>query len=150
YHDGVGTESLKWVRLVTGATGWGVSRNVKQLYAGLARGYAPRDKIFLFGFSRGALTLRTPARLIYAWGIPDLTKVKSNADFEKLVKSAYKEYRRAYNSLLTSLFWRTRKLDAERRAALRDRFSVKVPEFEPGGGGKLISFIGVWDTVDAV
>ena len=31
YHDGVGTESLKWLRIVTGATGWGLSRNVKQL-----------------------------------------------------------------------------------------------------------------------
>jgi hypothetical protein len=31
YHDGVGTESLKWYRVPTGATGWGLRRNVKQL-----------------------------------------------------------------------------------------------------------------------
>jgi hypothetical protein len=47
YHDGVGTESLKWLRIVTGATGWGLSRNVKQLWGELARVYAPGDKIFL-------------------------------------------------------------------------------------------------------
>ena len=37
YHDGVGTESLKWVRIFGGIFGWGLSRNVKQLYGELAR-----------------------------------------------------------------------------------------------------------------
>ena len=41
YHDGVGTENLKWLRLMSGAFGWGLSRNVKQLYAELARVYNP-------------------------------------------------------------------------------------------------------------
>jgi Uncharacterized alpha/beta hydrolase domain (DUF2235) len=66
YHDGVGTESFKWIRLASGATGWGLSRNVKQLYGELARVYAPGDKLFLFGFSRGAFTVRTLAGLIHA------------------------------------------------------------------------------------
>jgi len=37
YHDGVGTEAWKWARLFGGAFGWGLSRNVKQLYGELAR-----------------------------------------------------------------------------------------------------------------
>ena len=74
YHDGVGTESVKWLRILTGATGWGLSRNVKQLYGELARVYAPGDKIFLFGFSRGAFTVRTLAGLINACGILDLSR----------------------------------------------------------------------------
>ena len=49
YHDGVGTETLKWARLFAGAFGWGLSRNVKQLYGELARVYDPGDHIFLFG-----------------------------------------------------------------------------------------------------
>jgi uncharacterized protein (DUF2235 family) len=31
-------------------TGWGLRRNVKQLYKELCRIYDPGDKIFLFGF----------------------------------------------------------------------------------------------------
>ena len=46
YHDGVGTESLKWVRIFGGIFGWGLSRNVKQLYGELARVYDPDDRIY--------------------------------------------------------------------------------------------------------
>ncbi|HEX6974357.1 MAG TPA: DUF2235 domain-containing protein [Vicinamibacterales bacterium] len=152
YHDGVGTETVKWWRLLTGATGWGLSRNVKQLYAELARVYAPGDKIFLFGFSRGAFTVRTLAMLIHACGILDLSseRCRTNDAFWKTVNEAYREYRRAYNSYLTGLFSRTRPLTRARVAELRKRFSVPIPENEGTSKGKLIQFIGVWDTVDAV
>src|SRR5262245_11960972 len=127
YHDGVGTESVKWLRLLTGATGWGLSRNVKQLYGELARCYASGDKIFLFGFSRGVFTVRTLAGLINACGILDLSKYDKNVDFDKGIDRAYAEYRKQYNSWLISLFYRTRKLDAVRVAELRRQFSVRVP-----------------------
>jgi len=150
YHDGVGTESLKWYRVLTGATGWGLSRNVKQLYGELARAYAPGDKIFLFGFSRGAFTVRTLAGLIHACGILDLGKFPTNEEFDAAVERAYREYRQGYNSWLTGMFHKTKKLDAARLAELRSSFSVPIPEFQPGAKGKLIEFMGVWDTVDAV
>ena len=78
YHDGVGTEVYKWVRIVSGATGWGLSRNIKQLYAELARVYEPGDRIYLFGFSRGAFTVRTLAGLITTCGILDLDRYRTN------------------------------------------------------------------------
>jgi len=149
YHDGVGTESTKWLALLAGATGWGLSRNVKQLYGELARVYAPGDKIFLFGFSRGAFTVRTLAGLIHACGVLDLSKYPTNHDFNRAVRDAYNEYRQLYNSWLTSLFHETRKLTPERVGALRRRFSVRVPEFDDPNG-RPIAFMGVWDTVDAV
>ena len=149
YHDGVGTESIKWAALLAGATGWGLSRNVKQLYGELARVYAPGDKIFLFGFSRGAFSVRTLAGLIHACGILDLSKYPTNDDFNRAVDEAYGQYRQLYNSWLTSLFHETRKLTPERVAELRGRFSVRVPEFDDPNG-RPIAFVGVWDTVDAV
>src|SRR5437667_7532544 len=127
YHDGVGTETLKWYRVLTGATGFGLSRNVKQLYGELARVYAPGDKIFLFGFSRGAFTVRTLAGLIHACGILDLAKAPTNSAFNANVRKAYAEYRRGYNSWLTGLFSKTKKLTEARVAELRARFSVGVP-----------------------
>jgi len=149
YHDGVGTESVTWLALLAGATGWGLSRNVKQLYGELARVYAPGDKIFLFGFSRGAFSVRTLAGLIHACGILDLSKYATNAEFNRAIHDAYNEYRQLYNSWLTSLFHKTRKLTPDRVRELRGRFSVAVPEFEDLNG-RPIAFMGVWDTVDAV
>jgi hypothetical protein len=58
YDDGVGTENFKPLKIFAGATGFGLSRNVKQLYKELVRVYDHDNRIFLFGFSRGALSCR--------------------------------------------------------------------------------------------
>lgn len=146
YHDGVGTESLKWVRLFAGAFGWGLSRNVKQLYGELARVYEPGDHIFLFGFSRGAFTVRTLAGLIIACGVLDISKCATNAALTRLIRMAYDEYRRKYQTRLSMLLHGKRDLDV---VALRKQFSVDMPGFTDPKK-PLIDFIGVWDTVDAV
>ena len=39
YDDGVGTESFKPLKLLGGAAGWGLGKNVRQLYKELARIY---------------------------------------------------------------------------------------------------------------
>ena len=54
YDDGVGTSKFIPLRLLGGALGWGFSQNVNDLYTELAHAYELGDKIFLFGFSRGA------------------------------------------------------------------------------------------------
>ena len=91
--------------------------------------YAPGDKIFLFGFSRGAFTVRALAGLIHACGILDLSRYTTNQAFDQAIRDAYHEYRQLYNSRLTRLFHETKKLTPERVAELRRRFSVDVPEF---------------------
>jgi uncharacterized protein (DUF2235 family) len=146
YHDGVGTEVLKWVRIVSGATGWGLSRNVKQLYGELARVYEPGDRIYLFGFSRGAFTVRTLAGLITTCGILDLDKYRTNRFFWKGIRSAYVAYRRKYQTWLSKRIKGTRTVEPQ---ALRNAFSVAIPGFEDPSR-PVIHFIGVWDTVDAV
>ena len=71
YDDGVGTQSFTPLKILAGATGWGLSRNVKHLYKELSRIYDPGDEIFMFGFSRGAFTVRTLAGFIAACGLVD-------------------------------------------------------------------------------
>src|SRR5262245_40816564 len=44
--------------------GAGASANIKQLYSALVHVYEPGDDLFLFGFSRGAFTVRALAGLI--------------------------------------------------------------------------------------
>ncbi len=146
YHDGVGTESLKWIRIVTGATGWGLSHNVKQLYGELARVYDPGDRIFLFGFSRGAFTVRTLGGLIATCGILDLKRYDTNTVFARGIDEAYRAYRRKYQTWLSRVVRGKRELDP---VTLRARFSVSHPTHAPGGA-IAIHLVGVWDTVDAV
>ena len=62
---------LEGTSLVFGlAFGYGLAANVRQMYQALARLYDEGDHLFLFGFSRGAFTVRTLAGLLYRCGLP--------------------------------------------------------------------------------
>lgn len=140
YDDGVGTENFKPLKVFAGATGFGLSRNVKQLYKELVRIYDPGDRIFLFGFSRGAFTARTLSGLITTCGILDARKLNTASSLEKRVRKAYKIYRRKYRTELAKRF--LGKPDPAKTAKFkRDHCVPKDPK---------IAFLGVWDTVDAV
>src|SRR5512138_2215327 len=91
YDDGVGTESFKPLRLLSGAFGWGLGRNIRQLYTELVRVYEPGDSIYLFGFSRGAFTVRSLAGFIGICGILDRAKL-GDGDVRVRVEEAYRAY----------------------------------------------------------
>lgn len=160
YDDGVGTENFKPLKIFAGATGFGLSRNVKQLYKELVRIYDPGDRIFLFGFSRGAFTARTLSGLITTCGILDARKLRTASALEKRVRQAYKFYRRRYRTELLKLF--LGKPDLEETEKFRADHCVRhTPPitnsacddsrgiaFNPCDVS--IAFLGVWDTVDAV
>jgi len=139
YDDGVGTESFKLLRLFGGAFGWGLGRNVQQLYKELCRIYDAGDRIYLFGFSRGAFTARSLAGFILRCGIIDVHKLGDSETFEAAVKRAYNVYRNCYRTTLARFF---RGAPDGREAA-----EFKAAHCHPDG---LIRFVGVWDTVDAV
>jgi uncharacterized protein (DUF2235 family) len=150
YHDGVGTETLKWIRAFAGATGWGLSRNVKDLYAALARVYRPGDRIYLFGFSRGAFTVRTLAGLIAACGIPDRSdkNFETNEIFKKAIQQRYGDYRSKYQTLLEKAFWAIFGRFVKRQS-IAEKYAAEVQRSR-GDKTHLVDFVGVWDTVDAV
>ena len=57
YDDGVGTSSFKPLAILGGAFGYGLKRNVIDIYKFVCRNYQNEDdEIFGFGFSRGAFT----------------------------------------------------------------------------------------------
>src|SRR5215210_8487086 len=58
YDDGDGTSSFKPVAALGGAFGWGLKRNVLDIYRYACRNYREGDDIYAFGFSRGAFTAR--------------------------------------------------------------------------------------------
>jgi len=144
YDDGVGTESFKPLKLLGGAVGWGLSRNVMQLYRELARVYDHGDNIYLFGFSRGAFTVRTLAGMIVHCGVLRGLELGTTHKLREAVSQTYKAYRAEYQSYLTRLV-RRKPGRPNRKAAVEKLhgelpFHLNVP----------IRFIGVWDTVDAV
>lgn len=147
YDDGVGTERMKVLKAIGGAFGWGLSRNVKELYAHIARTYNPGDRIFLFGFSRGAFTVRTLAGFIATCGIVDRGPCLTDAELRDKVAKAYSEYRRKYRTFFGSRL--RQPYEAEKAEEFRKSHAVSHEEHAPEGKVE-IEFIGVWDTVDAV
>ncbi len=78
YDPGVGTSSWPWaltwlakkISIALGlAFGVGIIRNVREAYVFLMKTYEPGDKIYIFGFSRGAYTARALAAMLYKVGL---------------------------------------------------------------------------------
>ena len=153
YDDGVGTETWKPVRVVTGALGLGLSRNVRQLYTALARSYKPGDRIFLFGFSRGAFTVRALGGFITACGILK-GKEFTDAGLVKAVNVTYDVYRTKYMIGARQDYRKLREKPMT-KSTVPSAFHEKLERLHKRSDihfhdEKQIAFIGVWDTVDAV
>ncbi|MGH3621281.1 MAG: DUF2235 domain-containing protein, partial [Sciscionella sp.] len=69
YHPGVGTDGGWMDKMTGGGLGVGLSRNIKSAYHWLATNFRAGDQISLFGFSRGAYTVRSLAGMIDACGL---------------------------------------------------------------------------------
>src|SRR5712671_504709 len=147
YDDGVGTSSIKPFAVLGGAFGWGLKRNVLALYTFLCRNYRPGDRIYAFGFSRGAFTIRILIKFILFAGLVD--DPNSHDDLRQKALRLYREFRveqTIYYGLHTlgrpvrDFFVFLKDCIIGQRRALRDFARIPVPEIE---------FVGLWDTVDA-
>ena len=71
--DGEGIKIKAWRRLynlLAQATGLGITQNIIDCYANIIRVWQPGDRIYLFGFSRGAYTVRCVAGVLKHCGVP--------------------------------------------------------------------------------
>jgi len=149
YDPGVGTLARPdpWRKLVQDAwallghiTGYGLDDNILAAYEFLVRNYEDGDNIFLFGFSRGAYTVRALAGFIHKVGL--LWPQQSNLAGSGL--TAYKQFSTRDASAAPGEADQEGPLPASRedQAAQFARIvSVKWPT---------IKFVGVWDTVASV
>jgi len=69
YDEGIGTEGDFLDRIGGGAFGVGIDQKIKAAYRFLSLNYEEGDEIYLFGFSRGAYTVRCLAGFIYCSGL---------------------------------------------------------------------------------
>lgn len=126
YAKGVGTNNSFLDKLLGGVTGRGLDTRIKDLYRFLILMYEAGDEIYLFGFSRGAYTVRSLAGLIRNCGILQTNNIK-------LLQKAFALYR-------------NREEATSPRNELMENFRRQYAQEET----TKIKFIGVWDTVGAL
>ncbi len=130
YHPGVGTGG-PLDELTGGAFGHGMESNIRAMYRFILYNHEPGDELYLFGFSRGAFTVRSLAGFMNRYGL-----VRKEDDF--YVPEMYRCYET--NVLPDTDDYRavfTRKKNGTQRIQ-------KTRECPP------ITFLGVWDTVGAL
>ncbi len=113
------------------AFGYGVTRNVLRMYEVLSDHYNPGDRIFLFGFSRGAFTVRVLGGLLHRCGI-------LRPEWKWRAEEAFSWYKPHYESF---------------KPSEQESYKAKVQEFRNkyAHPGKVeIHFLGIWDTVKSV
>ena len=150
YDDGVGTSSFKLFAILGGVFGFGLKRNVIAIYSFCCRNYRPGDRIYCFGFSRGAFTIRIVAGMIARQGL--VRYDDDEADLARFAADAYRLYRRHFTGgILKYLAYVKVDLRGIRDFAIRQwrRLVGQSVSAPPPIEIESIHFVGIWDTVAA-
>jgi uncharacterized protein (DUF2235 family) len=124
YEPGIQWED--WRSAADVAAGRGINRQIRRAYGFLASRYRPGDRIYLFGYSRGAYAVRSLAGVIDRVGL-----LRAEAATERAVREAWRLYENGDSA----------EESTRARAAFRERLCHPHVEIE---------MIGVWDTVKAL
>lgn len=148
YLNGVGDSPFRLIAVIQSIFAWGLKRNVVALYLFLCANYREGDRICMFGFSRGAFTLRVLADLIDKHG---LIVARSPEELEYLARDVYRAYRRRQKPRLPPMRWAVPLLRGiDERIRQFWRTIRRLEYFGPHlSRPAKIDFIGLWDTVGA-
>ncbi|GAA3894727.1 DUF2235 domain-containing protein [Sphingomonas limnosediminicola] len=139
YHPGVGTMAPpglftaigKWTARLAGmAFGYGLKADIRDIYTFIINHFEPGDRLYIFGFSRGAYTARAVAALIHGYG---LLGPGNDALVPYAIRLLWSANRARTDEARNHYF----KLAGEFRSTL------SVADCRP-------SFLGLWDTVSSV
>lgn len=146
YHPGVGTMAApgfatkagaKIAELAGLAFGYGLNDDISHAYAFICRNFQPEDKLYLFGFSRGAYTARAVASMLHMYGLIP-------SDNDRLVPYAVR------------MMWAIHALQKRGKPTATadpriDQYFGLAREFKATFSRKCAPhFVGVWDTVSSV
>ncbi|TNF40820.1 MAG: DUF2235 domain-containing protein [Bacteroidetes bacterium] len=120
YDPGLGTD---WRKITGMISGRGFSKNILDCYRFIFENFEADDQIYLFGFSRGAATVRSLSGFIHLFGVLP----KSRAD---LIPQAFDIYR-----------IKNKQKREQKAAAFIEKHHTMWCK---------IKFLGVWDTVAAL
>lgn len=156
YDAGLGTDigataltaPVRFVQKMLGSvTGAGIKRNIADCYEFIINHYEDGDRIFLFGFSRGAYTVRSLANLLMLCGVP--TK-SSDGPLMRYRKAAKEIAWEAVDAVLEHGAGHPRADFEGERVELARRFQVKYGSGDGSDSNVAPYFIGVFDTVAAL
>lgn len=132
YHPGLGTMGAPnalgavtrwWTKVIGLAFGYGLDAALTNCYRFLMETYCEGDRIFLFGFSRGAFTARALAAMLHMFGLVQ----RGNEPLIRYLLQAFQKKKRV-------------QADFDLAAQFKATFARDVP----------IHFVGVWDTVSSI
>lgn len=129
YHPGVGTEGSAVKRMIGGGLGVGLDKNILSAYHWLCTHYQAGDRLFLFGFSRGAFTARSLGGFILIAGLLDLRGLGPREAWERISTAYADGYRK--------------------KLSISDLHADWPTLVDENGQPPDIHCIGVWDTVGA-
>ncbi len=143
YDEGVGSARAVFAKSINnflgGAFGIGLMDNIEQAYRFLAFNYAPGDRIFIFGFSRGAFSARSFCGLVRTCGVLRKGHIRR-------VREAIELYQK-----------RDRKDGPDTKACIDFRQAYSFAAFygERKRGAEdphplAVEYMGLWDTVGAL
>lgn len=145
----------KFMNMLEAAVGTGIDDNVIDCYEKIISYYEPGDKILLFGFSRGAYTVRALANVMNLCGIPTIMPdgkpvPKYGPKLRKVASDAVKyvyNHGTGYPRGEQPYF----KQREEKGKRFRKKYkSAPTPPLEDVQGNVQPHFIGVFDTVAAL
>ena len=117
-----GIQWTSWTQAQDVIQGRGMNRQIRRAYGFLASHYRPGDRIYLFGYSRGAYAVRSLAGVIDRVGL-----VRADQATERHVTLAYRHYQTAPDAPAARAF---------AAAFCHDEVHIEM--------------VGVWDTVKAL
>ncbi|MCX7321970.1 MAG: DUF2235 domain-containing protein, partial [Hyphomicrobiales bacterium] len=109
------------------------------------RMWEPGDRIFLFGFSRGAYTVRCLAAALGQCGVP--TQMPDGSPLRRDVSTSTRIAREAVKHIYQHVSSPNDKAYVPQRVALAQRFRTRYGSDHDGGSNAIPFFIGVFDTV---
>jgi len=117
-----GIQWRNWTSARDVIEGRGINRQIRRVYGFIASRYRPGDRIFLFGYSRGAYAVRSLAGVIDRVGL-----LRANQATVRNIRQVYRLYQKAEDDGTAAVFC--------------NRYCHPSVEIE---------MVGVWDTVKAL
>ncbi|MER9431973.1 DUF2235 domain-containing protein [Mesorhizobium sp. M0408] len=136
YSTGVGTQLGEKIR--GGLFGLGIDHEISEAYEWLVDHYNKGDKLYIFGFSRGAYTARSLSGLISKCGL-----LKPGSPIS--IRQLYDRYRRRTDKTIRELLQVLERAGGDATAVqLEERWLLRY------SNPINIDFVGIWDTVGSL
>ena len=149
--SGEGIKIKRWRRLYNllgKMTGLGITQNIIDCYAAIIRVWQPGDRIYLFGFSRGAYTVRCVAGVLKYCGVP--TAIDRNGQALPLQRDL-RSARRIATEAVKHVYQYGSSIKGDPYQAERAQRAVRFRGKYFAGDSRVSNtapyFIGAWDTI---